>query len=331
MTLASDPFEVSKAGDYCAPGSLMAKSGGSCGIHCTHCKGSCDGCSRCKGSVDKAFGAPTTASRVVQAGKVMSLKGTGRKTLKAMEGLRPKAPVKKADIEKAFGPGFGGVMGAAKKAVPGIKSFAESAQSGMKRGLKTADHMANGGFKVTGVGPKSGAKIVQTGGSAVLKPKKFTVDAAGKTLGSTGGGLTTGAKIGLGAGASGVVGGATYGKVKKSDPFEIEKKKEPEATASRKALGTFAPGIHGAIAGKHGRKLKAVGNEYGGAAIGTAGGTVAGGLAGAALGAATRKPEAALMAGGVGSYVGGVGGSLAGSHAGTKRAQRKGHYKPEKI
>lgn len=103
---------------------------------------------------------------------------------------------------------------------------------------------------------------------------------------------------------------------------EVSKKKEQKASDGRLLLGTVAPGWHGAIAGKKGRKIRAVANEAGGSFLGAG----VGGSAGAALGAATRKPGAAIAGYTLGSHAGGY----TGAFMGTKRAQRMGHFKPER-
>lgn len=114
-------------------------------------------------------------------------------------------------------------------------------------------------------------------------------------------------------------------------PADEVSKAEKKASAGRQALGGAFPGIHGAIAGKKGHKLRAVGNELGGA---TAGG-VAGFGAGAIGGMLVGRKLGGRVGAGVGSSIGGTVGSqignLAGGVAGTKRAQKMGHYKKDKI
>lgn len=158
------------------------------------------------------------------------------------------------------------------------------------------------------------AKITSTKGGAVFKPK--TTMSAGGASQTTGGGLTTGAKVGLGVAGAGAGAGAMYGAKKKSafgkvaglhDPFEVSKKKAKapvddkpgKVSGGRLATGGLFPGYHGAIAGKKGHKLKAVGHE------------VLGG-----------------MAGGV---VAGPPGTVAGAAIGTKMAHDKGYYKPQAV
>ncbi len=104
--------------------------------------------------------------------------------------------------------------------------------------------------------------------------------------------------------------------------------KQKKASAGRQALGTVLPGYHGLAAGKKGHKLRAAGNELGGriggALVGQAAAAplVAGGLA-----HATRPAGMAALAGGTGIS---VASTLYGGVKGTQRAQRMGHYKPER-
>jgi hypothetical protein len=90
--------------------------------------------------------------------------------------------------------------------------------------------------------------------------------------------------------------------------------KQEKATGGRLAAGYLAPGIHGAIAGKKGSKLRAAGNELGGTVLGS----TAGGLA------------AGVLTRGKGAAAGSAIGSGVGAVAGTARAQRKGHFKLQK-
>lgn len=105
-------------------------------------------------------------------------------------------------------------------------------------------------------------------------------------------------------------------------------KTQKPASAGRQAAGTLFPGWHGAFAGKKGHKLRAAGNELGGriggALVGQAAAAplVAGGLA-----HATRPAGMAALAGGTGIS---VASTLYGGVKGTQRAQRMGHYKPER-
>ena len=104
--------------------------------------------------------------------------------------------------------------------------------------------------------------------------------------------------------------------------------KQKKASTGRLALGTALPGYHGLAAGKKGHKLRAAGNEIGGriggAVVGQAAAAplVAGGLA-----HATRPAGIAALAGGTAIT---AGSTLYGGVKGTQRAQRMGHYKPER-
>jgi hypothetical protein len=101
--------------------------------------------------------------------------------------------------------------------------------------------------------------------------------------------------------------GIDHGVVSKAD-----EKNKPMSAGRTVSTALFAP-IHGAVAGKKGKKGRAVGNEIGGA--------LAGNIAGTAAGALMRSPE---LARGLGSA-----GSLGGAVAGGARNQRKGYLKPE--
>lgn len=94
---------------------------------------------------------------------------------------------------------------------------------------------------------------------------------------------------------------------KLADKKKVSKADEPKASAGRYATGAVFPIIHGAVAGKKGRKLRAIAN------------TTGGGLAGGALGTVIAGPR------------GGAVGSLAGAAAGVHRAQGKGHYKKQSV
>jgi hypothetical protein len=89
----------------------------------------------------------------------------------------------------------------------------------------------------------------------------------------------------------------------------------------RVATGMVFPGVHGAVAGAPGHKLRATGNEVGG----LTGGAVAGGALGALGHAVTRGHMPTTIAEHLVEA-----GALAGTAAGVQRAQRKGHYKPYK-
>lgn len=86
---------------------------------------------------------------------------------------------------------------------------------------------------------------------------------------------------------------------------EISKANDSKEYASpqRLAAGAAFPGVHGAVAGRKGRKLRAAGNELGGGLVG-----------GVASGLVTN----------------GGPGLLAGAAAGTARAHKQGHYKPDR-
>jgi hypothetical protein len=73
------------------------------------------------------------------------------------------------------------------------------------------------------------------------------------------------------------------------------------------------PVAHGMVAGKKGKKGRAVGNELGG--------TIAGEIAGAATGAALTRSVPGAMAGAI---AGGVGGGLLGYNRNKKRGYLKG-------
>ena len=94
---------------------------------------------------------------------------------------------------------------------------------------------------------------------------------------------------------------------------EISKAKNGDqmSTGRMVATGLFAP-VHGAVAGRPGKKLRATGNEMGG--------SVAGALTGAATAALLKKPALTrdLMQGGA------IGGAIGGGSIN----QRKGYYKP---
>lgn len=97
----------------------------------------------------------------------------------------------------------------------------------------------------------------------------------------------------------------------------IVAKREDKASLGRQAAGAYFAGAHGAVAGKKGKKLRAAGNELGGAF----GGGIGGGLAATAL---TRGKSPAA------SQLGTAAGSWAGGMAGVRSAHNKGYYKPMK-
>ena len=84
-----------------------------------------------------------------------------------------------------------------------------------------------------------------------------------------------------------------------------------EPTAGRRAWAYLGGPLHGAIAGKEGRKLRAAGSGF----VGNYGGQAIGQLAGAAL---TR---------GRGGNAGGALGAIGGSQVALEHNQRKGHLK----
>lgn len=91
----------------------------------------------------------------------------------------------------------------------------------------------------------------------------------------------------------------------------LSKANQKPPSAGRVALAGIAPGFHGPIAGRKGKKLRAFGNEAGGSLLGQ--------TAGATVGMAAGKPVLAsrLAAGGA------VGGGIAGVY----RNQRKNYLK----
>jgi len=108
--------------------------------------------------------------------------------------------------------------------------------------------------------------------------------------------------------------GVDHGGISKAD-----KKSSGNPSVGRMAAGgLFAP-FHAAAAGRKGKKLRAVGNQAGGAVLGALPGTA---VMGAGL--AAKKPGMAM-----GGQFLGSGGAVAGGVAGTRRANRKGYFKPE--
>jgi len=104
--------------------------------------------------------------------------------------------------------------------------------------------------------------------------------------------------------------------------------KQKKASTGRLALGTVLPGYHGLAAGKKGHKLRAAGNEIGGRIVGSAaGGIAAAPLTTAGMAHATKPAGIAALAGGAAIS---AGSSIYGGVKGTQRAQRMGHYKPER-
>lgn len=113
--------------------------------------------------------------------------------------------------------------------------------------------------------------------------------------------------------------GIDHGEVvsKADDKFGGNKK----PTTGRYASAYFTGGLHGAVAGKSGKKLRATGNEV----FGQSGGGYAGQLAGGVLSAASKGK---IKAAGAGNALGAAGG-VAGSVLGVNRNQRKGYLKPQ--
>lgn len=107
-------------------------------------------------------------------------------------------------------------------------------------------------------------------------------------------------------------------------PFGIEHadinkadKKQPKASAGRLATAAAFSPIHGLVAGKKGRKLRAGGNELAGGFIGSAPGQIM-----------TRSSNPKVKAAGsLVTTAGGIGGTIAGA----QRAQRMGHFKTQKT
>lgn len=102
--------------------------------------------------------------------------------------------------------------------------------------------------------------------------------------------------------------------ISKADPANPQ----PKASAGRLVAGGAFGGLHGAVAGKKGKKLRATGNAAGGA---LGGGIVGGGAA--AL--ATRGRSLGAM------QLGQSAGAVSGAIAGTRRNQRKGYLKPQGV
>ena len=97
------------------------------------------------------------------------------------------------------------------------------------------------------------------------------------------------------------------------DHGDISKAQQQPSTG-RYITAHVAPGIHGAVAGKPGKKLRAAGSELGGSFVGGAAG----------VGGAIALRRSPLLAEGVAA-----GGGIAGSMLGTQHAQKRGYYKPQ--
>lgn len=110
------------------------------------------------------------------------------------------------------------------------------------------------------------------------------------------------------------------------DPFELSKRKVEKETGSsgtpsvgRTVAGTLFAPVHGAVAGRKGKKIEAAGSE----AIGTMAGGVAGRLVGAGVGAAVKRPME-------GAALGGLAGAVGGGGLGVRHANKSGYYKVQK-
>lgn len=111
---------------------------------------------------------------------------------------------------------------------------------------------------------------------------------------------------------------------------DVSKADQPKASGGRQAAGYFFAGTHGAVAGKKGKKLKAVGSEVGHTMAGSYGGAAGGAAAGAALGAAVGHGRPSAKVGAIVGYTaGGIGGGIAGARRGVNSNQAKGRYKRE--
>lgn len=93
--------------------------------------------------------------------------------------------------------------------------------------------------------------------------------------------------------------------------------KADKQSGGRRILTSAFPGYHAGIAGKKGKKLRAVGNELGGG--------VAGGAAGQLAGLAASRGRSTALAGGLS-----MAGAITGSQMGGNRNQRKGYLKSER-
>jgi len=162
---------------------------------------------------------------------------------------------------------------------------------------------------------------------------KDAANVGGQTAAATLGGISAvkfmsghkprpGKKAFIAAGAAGAAtaAGAFAGKYDKKQ-YRVKKdgsttvaKDNGRPSGGRYAAGWAFPGLHGAVAGKKGKKLAAAGSELGH----TAGGS----LGGAAIGAAVSRGKLTSL--------GAAAGSTAGSLQGVKASQRKGRYKVEK-
>lgn len=169
---------------------------------------------------------------------------------------------------------------------------------------------------------KSRSTLITDVGTAAGKSRKYPGFHAGRFAG--GAAVGAGATYGLGSSelhASKMNLKQAQTNKKRRDTIAAKKngsttvaKQQPKASQGRLAAGWAAPGLHGAVAGKKGRKLRAAGNEIGGTVLGSA----AGGLA------------AGVLTRGKGAAFGSAAGSGVGAVAGTARAQKQGHFKMQK-
>lgn len=174
---------------------------------------------------------------------------------------------------------------------------------------------------------KARSSLITDVGTVAGKARKYPGFRAGRFAG----GVATGAGVSYGLGSAEVTASQNELKraqtnkkrrdtiaAKKKASTTVAKQDYGKPTAGRYAAGYAFNPVHGLVAGKKGHKLRAAGNELGGATLGS----IAGSAAGAAL---TRgKSAPAIQAGGAAGAIGGVLG-------GVKRAQSKGHYKPQKV
>lgn len=119
------------------------------------------------------------------------------------------------------------------------------------------------------------------------------------------------------------------------DPFSeqmvvVEKLDNRKTNSNRMALGLAFPGVHGAIAGRKGKKLRSGGRELGEALGGGFVGREVGAAAGIGAAALTRRPAHAFQAARAGMIVGGNVGGYGGAYHATRSLDRKGYYKPIK-
>lgn len=127
-------------------------------------------------------------------------------------------------------------------------------------------------------------------------------------------GSSTGSKAVMGSGIREQVPGGPKKRVSKA-----QNKLNSENWSPGRAVTTTAfAGPHGLLMGKKGKKLRAAGNEVGGAVAGGLGGQLAGGAVGLLGGREGAR---------IGSGLGGFGGSVAGGVMGGRRSAKKGYYR----